>query len=318
MASWTHRKSRKQFRREAQPLAPNADTAGKTTSTFRRVLLAQFPPRETLVGRTIRRNGFYDASVYWMWPQQFRRVIIAPPRNEQDLRGAVRRRDAKPPQWIEYTQDVSGTYRVAGVVSYELYVGSDAEPDFTGAADATSATLPFSHALAAPGAGETDYRATVIYENEYGLKSLNRYSRSFVIDDAGDQVTPDPTGPEDVSLRDGDELAVIVTATYRPDADGDNAADTWLVYATDTGADPVPGVDEPTEVAMRESTLTEYLNYSLGPYAAGADVRVIVRVMRSADDVTDGNTDVVQHDVTTVPASPGHTGAFGAGQFEYR
>ena len=216
---------------------------------------------------------------------------------------------------------LTGLYRVAdtGQAQYELYVGeSGSEPDFTAAADATSATLPFSHAIAAPGAGEKEYRATCRQRNAYDLLSLNQYSRSFNIDDAGDLVTPDPTGPEDVALKDGDELVVKVHAKYFHLEDGDDAADTWLIYATDTGADPVPGVDAPEEVAMKKIARVEQLFHTLGPYAAAADVRVIVCCERSTDSVSDGNTTVYQLTTPATLATPAHGRGFGGSVNEYR
>ncbi|MFQ5410228.1 MAG: hypothetical protein ACE5FI_17595 [Anaerolineales bacterium] len=56
MPSSYHRRSRKQFRWEAQALAANTDVAGLRVSVFRRFVLAVLPPPRALSGRT-RRDG---------------------------------------------------------------------------------------------------------------------------------------------------------------------------------------------------------------------------------------------------------------------
>lgn len=223
-----------------------------------------------------------------------------------------------PPPWAEYEQTIEQHYRVAGTGQYELYLGQDANPDFTAAPDATSATLPFNHALAPPGAGEREYRACVRWKNKFGVVSLNQYTRRFVINAAGVLVSK-PSTPVDVSVRDGFSLTVIVVAVYHfRDDDVDDRADTWDVYYTDTGANPNPAVDTPETKAMVFARDTEQLKMTLGPFAAEADFRCIVRARRSSSGADDGNSDVYQHDVTAMPGTPDHGITFGGEYKEYR
>ena len=212
-----------------------------------------------------------------------------------------------PPNWSRYEIDARGTYNIGNILIelYELYVGEDGDnPDFTASPDATSATLPFSYALTPPVAGTKEYRLTCRLRNRNNLVGLNQYARSFTIDDAGDLVVPDPSSPTSIVLRDMTGLQVRVTAKYHYTDDGDDAADTWAVYVTDTGTDPVPGVDVPETETMRLYGPHAGLNRALGPFAAEADVRVIVRALRSGDSADDGNTTVYQHDVTSGPDAP--------------
>ena len=81
MASFYRRRSRKQFRREAQSLAPNNDVSGKNVDPFRRVLFAQYPPGRALDGRAVRRETILPVSgpapVAGKNVDPFRRVLFA-------------------------------------------------------------------------------------------------------------------------------------------------------------------------------------------------------------------------------------------------
>jgi hypothetical protein len=249
------------------------------------------------------------------------RVAVAPaPPPPHLLSGRVVRSLPKWPQWLEYATAFTDRYRVEDTTQnlYELYVGEDgSDPDFTAAPAATSATLPFDYALTPPLAGTKEYRIARRYRNEFGVVNLNQYSESFTIDDAGALVVPDPTSPQDTALSDGNGYRVVLTAKYYPDDDGDNRADTWDIYYTDDGTDPDPALDTPVEVTMGQVASEETLVRYLGPFSAGDDVRVILRVRRSSDDEDDGNSTVVQHDVVAQPTAPGDGFTFGGSAHEY-
>jgi len=214
------------------------------------------------------------------------------------------------PTWIRYEQPVSGVYRVEGVGQYELYVGVDANPDFTAAPAQTSAVKTFSYAVTPPGAGTKEYRLCLRYRSAYSVISLNQYNRRFTLDAAGDLVVPDPSGPEDLALIETGSLYLRVTAVYLlRTADGADAADCWDIYAT-TEVDPVPGVDSPTSVAMPSGYGPVGLSYRIGPYSFGDEVHVIVRCRRSSDDADDGNTDAVVHIMESRLDSPEMVAAF--------
>ena len=313
-----HRKSRRDPRREGQSLAPNNDVAGKLVNDFRYFLGAKYPPIRALGGRHQRREGSFDPIAFLRQPGVYRLFMHQPPPNPNVTRGAASRRGGRPPAWIQYTQTISSKYRVADttIAKYELYIGVGKEPDYTQVPDATSFTLPVTHALAAPASGTVLYRATTRYRNQYNLLSLNQYSRAFEIDSNGDEVLPDPSAPEDVTLGQEPSFGVLVSAVYWWHDDGDNKADAWLVYSTDTGVDPDPSSDTPEEVAMSLTFGREQLFLVVGGFAAGADVRVLVRTKRTGDGATSTNTVATQIDVEDAPATPaGRT--FGGTRAEY-
>ncbi len=353
MVSWTARRSRKQFRREGQPLAPNTDVAGKNVYAFRRFvpaqypplrvfkgrairhegsyepielksiaafsrfLGAQYPPLRVFKGRIIRREGLYDPAKDLQLPDRLWRFLRAQYPPLRVFKGRHFRQYGQEPQWLKYTEEMHGSYRVADTTleQYEIYIGEDANPDFSAAPAGTSASLPFSQGITPPGAGDTDFRATVRFRNRHNLISLNQYFRSFIVDSNGDLVLPDPSAPQDVALYNVAGLYVRVDATYYRHEDGENAADTWFLYWTDTGVDPNPALDTPIEIAIAPFGPFAQLRYLLGPFTGGEDIRVLVRVERAGDEST--NVTVSQIDVPAKPATPGGR-SFGGEEYEYR
>lgn len=217
-----------------------------------------------------------------------------------------------------YSGTNRGCYRIAdsSLSLYKAYVGDDANPNLSGSTTATSATLPFNVPIAPPGAGTHEFRLTVLQQNEYGLTSLNQYYRSFYIDSAGANQTPEISDPASPALT--NTTGGIVELTARYDATKDTSpADTWLIYATTTGVDPNTGTDTPTEVSMtsgaggftfdgsygmfgQSGTFT--LRRRLGPYAWGTDLRVLLRARRDSDNEDSTNTTVLSTTVSTVSA----------------
>ena len=191
-----------------------------------------------------------------------------------------------------YARTVNGLYRVTDSTCslYALYAGVDTDPNFDAAPSASNSTLPFSYALAAPGSGETEYRITIRRQTEYGLRSVNTYTRSIVIDAAGEDVTPEIADPVDVTAEDAGSGCVRITARYW----GSEAspADTWDIYVSTDGTDPDPSADSPTSETMVAAFASSgySLDYEAGPYTWGTDCRVLVRARRSSDDVDSANT----------------------------
>jgi len=277
MLSFAHRKSRKQFRRFAQQFA-HVSVPGKPVAAFRRVLPAQYPPMRFLDGRSWRMDVALQTS----------------------------------DPYSKYTGSLSGYHRIASVAQYELYIGEDALPDFTAAPAKTATAIPFDYAITPPGAGTKTVNAAVRHRNEYDLVSHNQAVEVFIIDTSGNLVIPDPTGPDSVTLRETTGYYVFVLAEYYSDLDAANAqADTWQVYATNTGVDPNPATDTPTETTMQTTPSIKRLQTRIGPYSAGDDVRVLVRCKRSSDNATDGNTTIYQDDMSPALSAPGNADAFG-------
>jgi len=210
---------------------------------------------------------------------------------------------------VTYTEKLTGLYRVGdtALARYELFLGEDVDPDFVTPVD-TSATLPFSYALAPPLIGTLEYRAVVRQRNQYDLSNFNLWTRKFVIDDAGLLVVPTPSPPDNIALTGTAGGMVTVSATYNPDHD-ETQADTWLIYYRGDGTDPTVGVDTPLVITMTPDLFfgspQRRLNYSLGPFGLGTDLHVLVRTRKATGSVDSTNTTIVQLTVaTTDPMTP--------------
>lgn len=152
------------------------------------------------------------------------------------------------PTWTRvYRQD----YRVEDVSynRFELYVGYDAMPDFSGAgqpvATAVEASMPIVWAPTLPGPGLTTVLYTVVRKrNGYGLLAFEQHPRLVEIDENGVEVLGPITAPEIIKVLDGSTSGSLqVWGRYLYEGDR-NPADTWELYAKD-GIDPVVGVDAP-------------------------------------------------------------------------
>jgi hypothetical protein len=213
---------------------------------------------------------------------------------------------------LDVTGQASGLYRVASsdLAAYELYVGVDgAAIDFDAPPLAMTATLPFTTDPLAP---DHRYEFVLRRRNKYDLVSLNVASEVLELDAGGDVVPTPPSAPTEVSVDAAAAGTVLVTARYAYAADGDDAADAFLVYLRSNGTDPDPGVDTPAEVAMRRSGGVARLRYTSSAFAEGATVKVIVRTRRSGTpDVDSTNVDVHTATATLLgPAAPPSGGAF--------
>ena len=219
-----------------------------------------------------------------------------------------------------YTGTISGLYRIENTAlqRYMIWVGYDEEPDLSLAPDAYSTTLPWDYSVNDADPGTTqEIHAVVRQRNQYAIASLNTYSRLFLNDENGDEVVPPPSAPYSVSLTETYGGELLVSALYAPSGDT-TQADTWQIYVAE-GADPVPGVDTPTETTMVADsffgTPRYRLDQRLGPYAIGSDIRVIVRTKDSVTSAVSTNTTAVTASVTlTNPDVPTHHDMFHATQ----
>ncbi len=208
-----------------------------------------------------------------------------------------------------YTNTVGALHRVADttIEGYELYAGVDgADPDLTAAPDATSATLPFNFALTPPGGGTREYRTTVLFRDRYDLPSLNEWSRTVTIDTAGDEVVANPSAPTEVAVTELGGGEVRVEAIYSAANDA-SPADTFQIYVSGDGTDPVPGVDTPVQVTMGTVATNlarpgKRLRHTLaaGPYGKNETLRVIVTTFRVSDSGESTNTTATTLTITLV------------------
>ncbi len=210
-----------------------------------------------------------------------------------------------------YTETISGLFHMAedALKLYQLWVGEDADPDFTTTPEATSATLPFTFAISAPGGGTEEQRCTVLYQNEYGIQSLNRKIRTLVSDTGGDEVVQTPNAPIEFSVVDTYGGKIAVRASYNHAEQGANAADMFEVWIEADGTSPDPTTDTVvyTESMSSPSALfpTRRLWEELGPYPSGLALKVLVTCKRTGDASRSSNTTAVSHTVGTVkPGAP--------------
>ena len=187
---------------------------------------------------------------------------------------------------VAYTGATMGFYRVADptLIGYLLYRGIDGSPDLDGAPYATFASLGYVTAVQAPGA---TYHYVLRLRNAYGLISQNTAEQIIEIDALGEGVQTPPSAPTEVTLDPVALGSVLVSAYYEPRGDGEDAADTWLIYLTDDGVDPDPDLDTPVEEAMTLNGGLESLAYTGGPYADGATIKALVRTRRTGPPISD-------------------------------
>lgn len=205
------------------------------------------------------------------------RVLRSPPPPAQPV-----------PPWDTFTQTFRDGFRAAdttvGVERYELFVGANGPPNFDANPTAVSQTLPFSWVPTPPATGLKVLHVVVRQRNKYGLASFNLMERVLTINSAGVEDLGPLTAPSGVAVYDGATGYLNVLATYTGEDDA-NPADTWEIYVGTDGVEPSPGVSAAAYTATMSFGFGRAgLNkLALGPYTAGATVRVIVTAKRASD-----------------------------------
>lgn len=191
-----------------------------------------------------------------------------------------------------------GNHRIAddSLERYELFRGVDQEPDLEGEPYETFSTLP--HTTEAELSAETFF--VLRKRNKFNLSSLNIKSWSVKLDADGDIVIPDPADPQNVNIVPAAGATGYVTAQYLYDSGDENAATHWLIYFTDDGSDPDPGVDEPTVVAMNKSNEIAVLKWT-SPAADNEDILKVL--VRTRAVVGEGQADSTNTDIHSCTAS---------------
>ncbi len=170
--------------------------------------------------------------------------------------------------------------------AYELFVGTDALPDFTAAATETFTTLPHTTAALA---ADHDYYVATLRRNRWGvLGAAPECEIIRVAADGSESETP-PSAPSIVQLTAMASGKLNIVATYYPNREGAtpteigaNRADTWLVYVSTDGTDPDPEADTPIEVAMNGAGMSELLDYDYDTeQLEDTSYSVLVRTRRS-------------------------------------
>ncbi len=193
-----------------------------------------------------------------------------------------------------FLTDLRGASRVANDASnrYEVFVGTDEDPDFSGDPVETFSSLPHVMALQAPDVGQVTYHIVVRKRDRWNLECLNNVVQYVTINAAGELLATPPRGPQTVTLTEVSDYKVHIEAEYNYPADGDNAADKWLLYMTTDGSDPDPTTDTPLEIAMVKTEAITTLNYTTGVLELDDIVNVLIRTRRSDDSVDSTNTSI--------------------------
>jgi len=241
----------------------------------------------------------------WQWPGRLKtKARGAYPPIEVICPGRARRVGATPPVWLPFSEPCAGVYRVAGDPTFNLHVGDGGVPDTTAPPATSGVALPLTTPLAPPPAGVKEYRALCIYKNAYGLPSLNRYTRDFLVGSDGVQDIPLPSAPTGITLKNVNNLMVELRAEYKHRDDGANAADKWAIYVTADGSDPDPDNDTPVLEDITTELHVAWLRYALGAYTGGETIKATVCAYRSGDAVQSANREIVTVVVPTVPDTP--------------
>jgi hypothetical protein len=199
--------------------------------------------------------------------------------------------------YLNCTTGIAGEGRVANdaLARYELFIGSDASPDFQAAAFETFTSLPHATAaLSLPGSGTTrKYHLVVRQRNAWGLSSQNIIETIFEIDSSGNLVIVRPSAPIEIIATPSAAGTITITARYLYNTDGINQADKFLVYAGTAAVDF--STDTPVEVGIIKSDGIAKLTYTTDAFGEGDTVHVAVRTRRAGvspnPDVDSNNTD---------------------------
>ena len=209
-----------------------------------------------------------------------------------------------------HNDDLRGKYRIArdSYVTYGLWLGQDAEPDLTGAADVQFASRPYTTTLNYD-EGHT-YNAVIRQRNKWGLWSQNATSTPLVMLAGGSQGFVPPTAPTDILVTQTADDEAIVSGRYEPVVDTALAvtatndpgrAEIFVLWmTTDNSAPDV--TDPPTAYQlMGRRAGVEIFKYTDtgNSLLDGTPIKAIVRTRR----LTIGSGDAFSPDTTQLPAS---------------
>lgn len=198
---------------------------------------------------------------------------------------------------VAYEQTIYGYFRIGNTAleKYELHIGDGTQPTFA-SPTTTSATLPFTSALAA----DSTYYYATRYRNIYDLESFNVLTERRDIDAGGVDVTNVLTDPSDITMTSQPGGEMDITLTYRGSTDA-TMADTWRLYITTDGTTPsTSGTPEDTAMFAGGFGLNDITQtITLGPYDYGTVVKVIARVYSTTILDESNSTTVSTATVTT-------------------
>ncbi len=206
--------------------------------------------------------------------------------------------------------DLRGKYRIArsDYVTYGLWVGQDAEPDFDVAADEEFVTLPHTTTLSLD--PDHVYYGVVRQRNKWGLWSQNMKSTALPMDAAGDQGFVAPHAPSIIAITQSGDNYPIFSARYEPSQDTALAnssrndpgrAEIFVLWYTRDDSTPDP-TDTPSAYGLMGTRAgVETLKYTETgtAFLDETPVKALVRTRRLAV----GPGDAFSPDTTQLPAS---------------
>lgn len=186
-----------------------------------------------------------------------------------------------------------GRYRVEDLaqIKYELYRGVDVQPDFAAAPWQTFTSLPFT--TPALTVGHT-YYFVLRKRNQHNLLSQN-VDATMIVVDAGGVLVNNPSAPstQTIAAAAAGKARIKASYDYLMDAAAVRA-DTWAVWLTSTGVDPVLTNPPDYTEAMVQSDGQAFLDYtSAAGYTHGSTLKAVVRARRATGPVDSINTAVM-------------------------
>lgn len=203
-----------------------------------------------------------------------------------------------------------GRYRIEDLaqIKYELYRGVDAQPDFTQPAWQTFTSLPFT--TPALTVGHT-YYFVLRKRNQHNLLSQNVDATMIVVDASGNQVSnPSAPSTQTIAAAAGGKARIQATYDYLMDVAAVRA-DTWAVWLTSTGVDPVLTNPPDYTEAMVQPDGQAILDYTSAGFGHGSTLKAVVRARRSTGPVDSINTAVMSTLADAVgPSAPANAQTF--------
>lgn len=190
-----------------------------------------------------------------------------------------------------YTETLAGLFRVAddSLDRYELRIGTNAAPALTASPVTTSATLPITYGT--PLSSGNTYYLAVDKRNKYDMNSQRTDYTKVRVTGAGG-VAAAPSAPSVISWRAGPAGVFILELVYLYGVDGDNAGDSYQLFATYDGSTPSSGGAATDTVSIVKMDGTGYLKYTTAAKANGTVGKILVNVLRASDSVASADTAV--------------------------
>jgi len=205
------------------------------------------------------------------------------------------------------TSKASGYYRISNdlLARYEIYLGTDAEPDitddpvknppyatFTGIS--TELSLAYDH----------QYIVYVRNRDESGLVDGSVKKIIMTIDDAGIQVVEGPSPPYAASISGAADGDVRLRASYNAEEDTIRA-DQWKIYLTDDGSTPTSGDLYATiNMSNQPNEILDIMTSEPGGWANGTVIKVKIKTFVSDGIFESANEDVLTHTIDRIGEDP--------------